>query len=153
MTRTVATAVAIVMSVTVACARQQPPVNLPHSQPILLGEFVDDYGIRYVVTEELWVQGEDTRFHIAEWNDPGRFIIARNGVENPGEAGLWTRIDWVLLESGSEFEWAFCYAIYDAVSQEAARAASPSHRETPRSGCNGFPFSRMRRETDTQEDL
>jgi hypothetical protein len=139
----------LISSGLVACAPHEPPVDRSDTRPILLGDFIDDYGIRYVVTEELWRQGEDAQFEIAEWNGRGRFIIARNGAENPGEAGLWTRIDWVLLESGDDFEWAFCYAIYDALSQEAARAGAPSDRETPRTGCNGFPFSRMRRYTGT----
>lgn len=111
----------------------------------LLGEFVDDYGVRYVVSEEHWRQGEYARYAIAEWNAEERFLIGRNDAENRTDAGLWTRIDWVLLEPGTDFEWAFCYAVYDAESAEAARTRSPSDREAPRTGCNGFPFSRMRR--------
>ena len=113
--------------------------------PVLLGEFVDDYGIRYVVSEEQWSQGEYARYEIAEWNVEERFLIGRNGAENRTEAGLWTRIDWVLLQAGTDFEWAFCYAVYDAESAATARAIPPSDRETPRTGCNGFPFSRMQR--------
>ncbi|MFV1988374.1 MAG: serine hydrolase domain-containing protein [Gemmatimonadota bacterium] len=144
----VASILVAITSITASCAPYEPPGDRPDTPQLLLGQFVDDYGIRYVVTEDVWRQGEETRFEIAEWNEPGRFIIARNGADNPSEAGLWTRIDWVLLESGGEFEWAFCYATYDAVSQTAAREGAASDRETPRTGCNGFPFSRMRRETE-----
>jgi len=112
----------------------------------LMGAFVDDYGIRYVVSEESWRQGEYASHEIVEWNVQERFLIARNDAENRTEASLWTRIDWVLLASGTDFEWAFCYAVYDAESAAAARAGASSDRDHPRSGCNGFPFSRMRRD-------
>ena len=125
----------------------QPRTDRPSPPPAQLGEFIDDYGIRYVVTERLWLQGAEARYEITEWNGERRFLIARNGAENPTEAGLWTRVDWVALESGTDFEWAFCYAVFDAESQEAARAGAASDRDTPRTGCNGFPFSRMRRVT------
>lgn len=37
------------------------------------------------------------------------------------------------------------YAAYDAPSREAALQVPPSRRASPRTGCNGYPFSRMRR--------
>ena len=111
----------------------------------MLGEFVDDYDIRYVIQEDQWLQGTRSLYHIEEWNVAERYLLARNSVENPGEPGLWTRIDWVVLEPWQDFEWAFCYAVYDAESMAAARAGPASNRGTPREGCNGFPFSRIRR--------
>ncbi len=112
---------------------------------IMLGEFVDDYGVAYTVAPAEWVQGDGTRYHIVEWDVPRQFVVARNDPDNPGAGGLWTRIDWVLFEGASEYEWGFCYAIYEADTPEAAKAGPDTQRETPRSGCNGFPFSRMRR--------
>ena len=70
------------------------------------GDFVDDYGIQYSVSDS-------------------------------------ARIDWVELDSVG-FAWAFCYAVYDAPELSGALAAPSSDRATPRSGCGGFPFSRMR---------
>lgn len=110
----------------------------------LLGEFVDDYGARHTIERETWVHGEDARYHILEWDVASRVIIARNDDDNPSDGGLWTRIDWVLLESGS-YQWAYCYAVYQAATARAARLAPDTRRDTPRSGCNGFPLSRMRR--------
>ncbi len=111
----------------------------------LLGDFVDDYGIPYSITEEVWEQGRVTRYEIVEWNVEQRFAIARNAAENPGDAGLFTRIDWVELEADGEYPWAFCYAVYDAVTPQAARDAPETERATPRTGCGGYPFSRMKR--------
>lgn len=113
--------------------------------PMLLGEFVDDYDIRYVVTKGGWFQDPVARYDIEEWNVAGRYLIARNSRDNSSDAGLWTRIDWVELDPDSEFEWAFCYASYDAKSAAEATASPASARDTPIDGCGGFPFSRMRR--------
>ncbi|MBO6576826.1 MAG: serine hydrolase [Rhodothermales bacterium] len=124
------------------CGRPAP--ETPGSPDGFTGLFADDYGIEYSVTPDLWLQRPSTRYHVVEWNPEGKYLLAQNGADNPSEAGLWTRIDWVALED-SEFEWAFCYAVYDAGSLEEARAAPDSQRETPRIGCNGFPFSRMKR--------
>lgn len=113
-----------------------------------LGRFMDDYGIRYEITETVWAQGSEARFHIVEWDLEKEYLVARNDSENPTEPGLWTRIDFVRLEADSEYPWAFCYAVYDATTRAEAESAAQSDRETPRTGCNGFPFSRLRRGED-----
>jgi hypothetical protein len=115
------------------------------SPAFLFGEFMDDYGIRYTITPELWLQRPNARYHVVMSMAGERTLVARNDASNPGEGGLWTRIDWVRLEEGGEYEWAYCLAVYDAPTQEAALAAPPSGRDAPRAGCNGFPFSRMKR--------
>jgi hypothetical protein len=113
----------------------------------LLGDFIDDYGIRYTIDEHHWEQDGGTGFEIRAWSESGRFLIARSENDSPSAPVLWTRIDWVLLPTDAPgeatFTWAFCYAVYDAKSEAEARAAPPSDREHPRTGCNGFPFSRM----------
>lgn len=111
----------------------------------LLGDFVDDYGGSYTISEARWEHGTSSRYEIVEWSVEGQWLIARNHSSNPGEAGLWTRVDWLELDAASAFGWAYCYAVYDASTESEARSAPPSARETPRTGCNGFPFSRMRR--------
>lgn len=137
----------IVVACTPFSAASQSPDVATEVPPMSLGRFVDDYGIGYRVTRDEWRQADEARYGITEWNVEGRYLLARNGADNPSDAGLWTRIDWVELQPGSEFEWAFCYAIYDAESSEAARAAPATGRGSPRDGCNGYPFSRMKRVT------
>lgn len=113
----------------------------------LLGEFEDDYGVRYTIDAELWQQGHAARYLIERWDSEGRYAIARNHAENPGEPGLFTRIDWVELtpeQGGGDYPWAFCYAVFDAEGVEQAVAATSTDRDAPRTGCGGFPFSRMR---------
>jgi hypothetical protein len=110
----------------------------------LTGEFVDDYGIRYSISREHWLQHPDARYELVEWRPGSQMALARSESANRGREKGWLRIDWLRLEDGGEYAWAYCYAAYDAPTREAAVAASPSQRETPRVGCNGFPFSRMR---------
>lgn len=120
-----------------------PPDLSPASW--LMGDFEDDYGVRYSIDSPVWRHGQGAAYEVVEWNTEGRFVLARNGASNPSDAGLWTRIDWVVLDGDPEYAWAYCYAEYRAESVDAARNAESSDRSTPRSGCNGFPFTRMRR--------
>lgn len=112
----------------------------------LIGHFIDDYGIRYSISGSIWRQHPGTVYHIDYWDAAGQFIIARNDESNSGNPGLWTRIDWTILEDSGPYIWGFCLTVYDARSSTIAASAVPALRETPRSGCNGFPFSRMQRE-------
>ncbi len=116
----------------------------PDTAPLVLGTFVDDYGIQYKITSSEWVQIPSSIFHISKWNSEEMYLIAQNDSDNPGDGGLWTRIDWVLLPDMPDYPWAYCLTAYDAQSAEAAEATQ-ANRDQPRSGCNGFPFSRMKR--------
>jgi hypothetical protein len=78
------------------------------------------------------------------WDAVAQFVILQNHDSNPGEAGLWTRIDWVDLADMAPWTWAFCMSLYDAASADAAEAVTVADRSVPRTGCNGFPFSRMK---------
>ena len=111
------------------------------------GDFVDDYGIRYSVSDTLWKQLPRAQYHIIETNIKEQYIIARNGAGNATEAGLFTRIDYMPFSNMGAFEWGFCYTVYKAQSDNEARESKPADRENPRKGCNGFPFSRMKRDT------
>ena len=134
----------------VACAgtRTSPePVAVPE---FLVGRFTDDYGSHYTISRLEWAQLPGTRYRIVHWDVLGQFALARNDVANPADGGLWTRIDWLQLSGMPPYEWAYCYSAYKAISLAVAETVSVARRATPRTGCNGFPFSRMRRiGTDT----
>ncbi len=121
-----------------------PSLPLPIA---LVGDFVDDYGIAYAISPAEWFQRPQARYRIVRVDTVAGYLIAQNGEKNPSERGLWSRIDWVKLPSMAPFEWAFCLSAFGAVTQEAAEAVTLARRETPRTGCNGHPFSRMRRAT------
>jgi len=111
---------------------------------MLIGTFLDDYGIRHSVSDTVWVQHPDTRYHVVRWDTAGRYLIARNDLGNPADGGKWTRIDWTTFAEMAPYEWGFCLSAFDAPTREAAESTAVARRATPRTGCNGYPFSRMR---------
>jgi hypothetical protein len=43
------------------------------------------------------------------------------------------------------FRWGFCFTVYDANTDSLAEVTAHADRQNPKKGCNGFPFSRMKR--------
>jgi hypothetical protein len=121
-----------------SASQSQPPAAL-------LGDFVDDYNITYQVTPTLFQESLHTKYRIAEWHVAERYAIARVDSSKKGDAGRWARIDWMALDDMPPYEWAYCLTSWNAPTADSARATSPAKRETPRTGCGGNPFSRMRR--------
>jgi len=112
---------------------------------LFTGTFTDDYGIKYSINDTLWIQHPRTKFHIIKWNKQEQYLIARNDVQNPGEAGLYTRIDLMQFDNMQPWLWGYCLTVYDAKTDAAAEAVAIADRKNPRKGCNGYPFSRMKR--------
>ena len=110
----------------------------------LLGRFVDDYGNAFELTAKRFDQLPRGRFHIEEWNAREQYFVAHNDAANPRDGGRWTRVDWISFTGMAPYRWGFCLTAFRATSQREARLTRPPKRETPRTGCNGFPFSRMK---------
>ena len=120
-----------------------PPRDLPPT--MLLGDFVDDYGIGHRIDADGWLQRPDTRYHVVAWHSQEQYLIARNDAGNRADPGRWTRIDWIALPGMPPWEWAFCLSTWDAPTRADAERRDIARRDTPKTGCNGYPFSRMRR--------
>ena len=112
---------------------------------LVVGNFEDDYGARFSVSREEFFQRTRNHFRVVEWNAREQYLIAQNDSLNPTDAGRWTRIDWMPLSDMQPYEWAFCFSTYNAASRAVAKATTLAQRENPRTGCNGFPFTRMKR--------
>jgi len=110
----------------------------------LKGSFTDDYGIKYTISDTLWIQHPRSKFHIIKWNTKQQYLIARNDEMNPGEGGLYTRIDYMQFNNMKPYTWGFCLTAYEAKTDAIAESTAAADRENPKKGCNGFPFSRMR---------
>ncbi|QKJ31726.1 hypothetical protein HQ865_18785 [Mucilaginibacter mali] len=121
-------------------AQVKPVAKIPAH---MAGSFTDDYGIRYIISDTLWLQLPRTRFHIIRWNLAQQYLIARNDAHNPGEGGLYTRIDFMRFTGMEPWNWGYCLTAYNAKSDAEAEATAAADREHPKKGCNGFPFSRM----------
>jgi hypothetical protein len=124
---------------------QQRTTNLAHAPALFTGKFTDDYGITYTISDTLWIQHPRTKFHIIRWNLRDQYLIARNDTKNPGDGGLYTRIDIVQFDNMQPWLWGYCLTAYQAPTDQAAEATAAADRKNPRKGCNGYPFSRMKR--------
>ena len=127
-----------------SCARRTS-TDVSPAPAELLGTFIDDYQGTYTISPTLWQHGARLLYDIVAWHPDSQFLIARNAATNPREQGLWTRIDWMRLEGMTPYEWAYCLSAFKAPTRDSALATRVAKRDTPRTGCNGFPFSRMRR--------
>lgn len=112
--------------------------------PFPTGAFEDDYGGRHTVSATEWHQGTKAKYRIDRWNAEARYLIAQNDSTNPSDGGKWTRIDWIPLEGMPPYTWAFCFSTWNAETAEAAEAVRIAKPETPRTGCGGFPYSRLK---------
>lgn len=121
---------------------RDPPRDTPPT--MLLGDFVDDYGIAHRIRADVWQQLPNARYRIVRWHPQAQYLIAQNDAGNPSDPGKWTRIDWLALPGMPPYQWAFCLSAYDAPSQADAERIDSARRDTPKTGCNGYPFSRMR---------
>jgi hypothetical protein len=110
----------------------------------MLGAFEDDYGSRHTISAEGWTQEDYARYHVVRWNAEGEYLVARNDSANPADGGRWTRIDWVPLAGMEPYGWAYCISTWNAATVEEAEAAATADRATPRTGCGGHPFTRMK---------
>lgn len=117
----------------------------------LKGAWRDDYNVRYAISDTLFRQGARLRYHVLSWHEGEQFLIARNDASNPADRGLYTRIDWMELPGMPPYTWAYCLTAYRAPSADSARATPPADRNNPRKGCNGFPFTRMARDTSATD--
>jgi hypothetical protein len=128
-----------------------PPSPAPGTQRVpaeLLGRFEDDYGDRFVISDTEWLQQPHGRLRIHRWAADSGFLIAQNDSSNRYDPGRWTRIDWVTLPAMAPYTWAFCLSAYKAPTADSAAATRIADRSHPRTGCNGHPFSRMKRSVD-----
>lgn len=112
---------------------------------LFVGDFTDDYGIKYTINDSVWLQYPNTKYQIIHWDKKQKCIIARNADSNPTDAGLYSRIDYMEFKNMQPFTWGFCYTIYNAESEISAWQTIAADSHNPKKGCNGFPYSRMKK--------
>lgn len=124
------------------------PEKVSSISEFMRGNFEDDYRVTYSVSDSVFKMEEHTKIHIVEWNLEEQFFLGQNDSSNIYDPLLYSRIDWMKFENMGEFEWGFCMSAYNEISLDSARAVSVVNREDPKTGCNGYPFSRMKRLTN-----
>ena len=130
---------------TKASTGQQTLTQIP---PTILGNFTDDYGGNYFISNNLWKHGEKNRYHLLQYNPTEQYLIAKNDSANPSDGGMYTRIDIVFFENMEPWQWGYCLTAYKAPTFQEALQTKAADKSNPRKGCNGFPFSRMKKRTD-----
>ena len=85
------------------------------------------------------------KYHIIGCDTSAQYLLARNDAKNPSEAGLYTRIDYMLFTNMAPFHWGFCLTTYNAATINEAKTKAAADRQNPKKGCNGYPFSRMKK--------
>ena len=82
-----------------------------------------------------------------DYNIDDQYFIARNDSLNSYDPNLYSRIDWMKFEGMLPFEWGFCLTAYSATTPDSAEIVAVPDRNNPKTGCNGYPFSRMKPST------
>lgn len=123
-----------------------PPATLYSLEepPFPTGRFEDDYGYPYEIDSQVWKTGAHSVLSIQRWHATRQYLIASSRADSAGTV-RWSRIDWIPLEGMPPYEWAFCVSEWRAISADSAEAVQIANPATPRTGCNGFPYSRMKR--------
>ena len=111
----------------------------------LLGSFKDDYGSSYTITGKQWTQDKKITYHLLLYNKQENYFIARNDSGNPGDSSLFTRIDIIFFEKMEPWRWGYCLTAFKAPTMQDAIKTPSADKTNPRMGCNGFPFSRMKK--------
>ncbi len=112
----------------------------------LQGTFKDDYGSIHSINNTVWRQGTRTKYHLLKYNKVDNYFLVKNDIANPSDGGLFSRIDIVYFENMQPWNWGFCLTSYNAVTLQEAIHSAAADKANPRNGCNGYPFSRMKRE-------
>ena len=127
-----------------ACTSGRRATN-PKLPPFIKGLFADDYGLRYTISDTVFSMDGVGKYHIKEWNEAGQYLLVQNDSSNKAEKGLYSRIDYMSFSGMEPFKWGYCLIVYDAPDTAAARRVTAADRTNPKKGCNGYPFSRMKR--------
>lgn len=112
----------------------------------LTGNFIDDYGITYTITDSIFLQAPGIRYNIIRWDTAGQFFIASKAVKQQPDSLVFSRIDYMRFTDMQPWLWGYCFTLYTAKNEAEALTHPAADRQNPKKGCNGFPFSRMKRQ-------
>lgn len=113
--------------------------------PELTGSFTDDYGITYTLTDSLFIQAPGIRYHIIRWDTASQFFIAYQVPKKTPDSLVYTRVDYMRFTNMQPWIWGYCFTTYTAKNEAEALNYPEADRKNPKKGCNGYPFSRMKR--------
>ena len=106
----------------------------------LVGSWSDDEGNEHTITPSVWTidfgSAEQYSYSLTSWDNTDGWVVAENGSENTGEAGYWSRFDFVLNGDGTAYICQTTGSASDAAAAEATAAADTSGAPGPgRNAC------------------
>ena len=110
----------------------------PQENLSMIGEWEDNYGTSYTITQTDIQDSWGSSFSITEYNNAENWLIAQNGASNPYNPNLWSKFEWFV-----DTEIYYCQSAYDAPDADTAHAIA-SDTNDKQTGCNGFPWSILR---------
>lgn len=126
-------------------AKKMASLSLKNIDTLFIGEFIDDYKIRYTLTNKSLIQHPGVKYNFISYNEKEQYFIAQNDTSNISDPTLFTRIDIMRFSNMEPWRWGFCLTAYKANSMEEAINTAAADRTNPLKGCGGYPFSRMKR--------
>lgn len=81
--------------------------------------------------------GEMYSYSYVQFSNPQRWLVAQNGSENFGEAGLFSRFDWNIDGSGAVW---ICQTTANASTAAEAQNTPAANAFNTASGCAGGPW-------------
>lgn len=81
--------------------------------------------------------GEMYSYSYLQFSNPQRWLVAQNGSENFGEAGLFSRFDWNIDGSGAVW---LCQTTANASTASEAQNTPAANAFNTASGCAGGPW-------------
>jgi hypothetical protein len=107
----------------------------------IIGAYTDSYGGAHTITNDTWTQAYGT-YHITQFDNADRYVIAENDAANGYAAGLWSRFDWFV--DGDSGLW-YCQTSYDAATEDDALGTPRADdSDIATTGCGGtFPWSSL----------
>lgn len=110
----------------------------------IIGDFQDDYNYQYHITNDKWLLQPELLYQFTKWDKENNYIIASSRDKTSGKK-KYTRIDYVLLEDMVPYTWCYCISNYEKESPDEAESIINIDSNDLKKGCNGFPFSRMKK--------
>jgi hypothetical protein len=138
--------VVLILSISCHTTSKNQAKTLQQIPEYFLGTFKDDYGSVYRISKKEWTQGNAIKYHLVLYSEKGNYFIAKNDDANPSDRSLYSRIDVLYFQNMEPWYWGYCLTAYKAASIQEAINTAAADRVNPRKGCNGYPFSRMKRE-------
>lgn len=106
----------------------------------IIGSYLDDESNEHVISASQWLidygPTDQYTYALTQYDNDAGWVVGENGADNVGEAGFWSRFDWVVDGGGTVH---VCQTTYTAADEQAALDATPADtNDLSSAGCPGY---------------